>query len=257
MRIAFLFNYPLADNTPWKQHLIRTLRDRHELLVLFGKTRLIDHARAYLRRRKEEDVRDAARPVASAEARRRTVAVLKELRVPVRRVRSLNDPDCEKILNEFKPDFVVTALDHLLARRIINAVPMVLNVHYGVLPEIKGWNATEWSLLVAGRLTVSLQRVVWPVDCGEIYLTRAVEVLPSDDLASLREKCQSVALQLYLEFFRDPEACIRAALPGSAGKTYYVMNRQLKQQVIDLIRAGRFSSGEARRPSPSEKSAGK
>jgi folate-dependent phosphoribosylglycinamide formyltransferase PurN len=256
VRIAFLFNYPLADNTPWKQHLIRTLRDRHELLVVFGKTRPIDYARAYLRRRQEDDVREAARPVASAEPRRRTATVLKELRVPVLRVRSLNDPACENILNKFKPDFVVTALDHLLARRIINAVPIVLNVHYGVLPEIKGWNATEWSLLVAGRLSVSLHRVVWPVDCGEIYLTRAVEVLPSDDFASLREKCQSVALQLYIEFFLDPETCIRGALAGSAGKTYYVMNRQLKQQVINLIRVGRFSSGEAQRPSRSEKSAG-
>ncbi len=74
MRIAFLFNYPLADNTPWKQHLIRTLRDRHELLVVFGKTRPIDYARAYLRRRQEDDVREAARPVASAERRRRTAS---------------------------------------------------------------------------------------------------------------------------------------------------------------------------------------
>jgi hypothetical protein len=246
VRIAFLFNYPLADNTPWKQHLIRALRGHHDLLVVFGKTRLIDYARAYLRRRQEDDVPGAGDSVAPAEPRRGTASVLRTLGVPVRSVHSLNEAACEKILTEFKPDYVVTALDHLLARKTIAAAPVVLNVHYGVLPEIKGWNATEWSLLVSGRLSVSLHRVAWPVDSGEIYLTRAVEVFPSDNLASLRERCQERALQLYVEFFSDPETCVRAALPGHSGKTYYVMNRYLKRQVLDMIRAGRFSGSDPR-----------
>jgi hypothetical protein len=60
-------------------------------------------------------------------------------------------------------------------------------------------------------------------------------------MASLREKCQSVAFQLYEEFFRDPARYEEAARSGAEGKTYYVMNRLLKQQVLDGIRTGRFS----------------
>ena len=240
-RIAFLFNYPLVDNTPWKQQLIGALHGQHEMMVVFGKTRLIDYARTYLRRRQEDNVQDA--PLAApAVPRRRTMSVLKELGVPVKLVRSLNDAACARILAAFKPDYVVTALDHLLSKRIIAEAPTVLNVHYGVLPEVKGWNATEWSLLVTGKLSVSLHKVVWPVDSGEIYLTRDVEVLPSDGLSSLREKCQNIAPQLYTEFFRDPERYERSARPGHEGKTYYVMNRLLKQQVLEQIRSGRFSA---------------
>jgi methionyl-tRNA formyltransferase len=240
LRIAFLFNYPLADNTTWKQHLIRRLHGQHTMLVVFGKTHIMDYARTYVRKRQEDNVQDVALQ-SRREPRKQTAAVLKELGVPVKRVRSVNHDACARILAEFQPDYVVTALDHLLSKRIIATAPTVLNVHYGVLPEVKGWNATEWSLLVTERLSVSLHRVVWPVDSGEIFMTRDVEVAPSDGMASLREKCQTIALQLYTEFFRDPATFEQSARPGREGKTYYVMNRLLKQQVLEAIKAGRFS----------------
>src|SRR5262245_17115094 len=160
-RIAFLFNYPLADNTAWKQNLVRALQGQHTMLVVFGKTHILDYGSAYLRRRQEDNVRDVP-SLPRSEMRKLTINVLKEIGVPVKRVRSVNDDICAQILTEFQPDYVVTALDHLLSKRIIATVPSILNVHYGVLPDVKGWNATEWSLLVTGRLSVSLHRVVWP-----------------------------------------------------------------------------------------------
>jgi methionyl-tRNA formyltransferase len=239
-RIAFLYNYPLADNTPWKQHLFRALHGQHTMLAVFGKTHVMDYVRTYLRQRQENDVQDVLVPPRS-EPRQRTIAVLKELGIPVKRVRNLNSDACMQVLAEFRPDYVVTALDHLLSKRVIATVPTVLNVHYGVLPEVKGWNATEWSLLVTGRLSVSLHRVVWPVDSGEIFMTREIEVDRTDGMASLREKCQSAALRLYTEFFRDPVKHGKMARPSEEGKTYYVMNRLLKQQVLDGIKRGRFT----------------
>ena len=167
----------------------------------------------------------------------------------------MNDDACARILGEFRPDYVVTALDHLLSRRIIDSVPTVLNVHYGVLPEVKGWNATEWSLLETGRLSVSLHRVVWPVDSGEIFITRDVEVGPTDGMASLREKCQTVAVELYTEFFRNPAKYEQSARSGAEGKTYYVMNRLLKQRVLEGIGAGAFRPGPVSRARPRRKRA--
>jgi folate-dependent phosphoribosylglycinamide formyltransferase PurN len=241
MRIAFLFNYPLADNTPWKQRLIRTLRPDHELFVVFGKTQPVDYYRGYLRRRQEDNVPQLGPAPQATERKRRTVDVLKELRVPIAKVQNVNDVACEKALLDFKPDFVVTALDQLFSKERIGNLPIVLNTHYGVLPEVKGWNATEWSLLVTGRLSVSLHRVVWPVDSGEIYITRDIEVLPSDDFHSLYLKCQDSAYEMYARFFSDPDRHVREARPNGPGKTYYVMNRQLKRQIAEMIRAGRFS----------------
>ena len=190
-RIAFLFNYPLADNTAWKQHLIRALHGQHTMLVVFGKIHMMDYARTYQRKRQEDNVQDV--PLRShGEPRKQTVAVLKELGVPVKRVRSLNYDACAQILHRVPTRLRGHGTRSFAVKHIIASVPTVLNVHYGVLPEVKGWNATEWSLLVTGRLSVSLHRVVWPVDSGEeIFMTRDVEVEPTDGMASLREKCQT------------------------------------------------------------------
>ena len=89
LRIAFLFNYRLADNTPWKQQL----HGQPTLPAVISKTHITDYARTYVRKRQEENIQDV--PLQSCgERRRRTLAVLKELGVPVKRVRSVNHDVC-------------------------------------------------------------------------------------------------------------------------------------------------------------------
>ena len=106
---------------------------------------------------------------------------------------------------------------------------MVLNAHYGNLPKIRGWNATEWSILVEGALEVSLYQVVQKMDQGPVFLKRTVEVLREDDGESLRIKCQKAAKDLYLEFFAAPAHFSPLLHEESEGKNYYLMNSQLKR----------------------------
>jgi len=247
MRIAFLFNYPLVDNTPWKQQLLLELAARNSLFVVFGKAGLKDHWQGYLRRAQEDDLRQGAKTrTLATSTRRRTVSVVKELGIPYRTVPNVNDDDCIRHVSAFGPDYVVTALDHILSRRAIDRLPVVLNVHYGVLPDVRGWNATEWSLLVTGRMSVSLHRVVVPVDSGEIYGTRDIAVEAADGLPGIHLRCQEAALDLYRAFFSDPDRAIRQARPNNGpGKTYYKMNWRLKKQVAEMIRESRLSEAES------------
>lgn len=249
MRIAFLFNYPLVDNTPWKQQLIRALAGDHELIVIFGKTRIQDYLKTYLRKRQEETMRAPGGGGATTGATRlvRTTKVLAGLNVPVKRVTNINYDVCIRELAAFRPDFVVTALDQLVSPAVIAAMPIGLNVHYGLLPEVKGWNATEWSLLDYGRLSVSLHRIAWPVDSGDIYLTRSIDVTPSDDLGTLRAKCQNTAVELYTQFFSNPAQYISSAVQNTEGRHYYVMNRLLKERVLESIRTSTLHSSAPQR----------
>ena len=241
MRIAFLFNYALIDNRPWKQELIAGLARDHELFVIFGKNRVQDYVTGYLRRRSQIDVMERVRNTGEGRAARRTVSTLRGLGVPFVTVASVNGEACRKHLGEFAPDYVVTALDHRLSKATIDSAPLFLNAHYGVLPHVKGWNATEWSLLMRRELTGSLHRVAPGIDSGEIYLTRPIEVRTGDTLEALRGKCQAAALNMYRQFFADPGRYTSHPRCNSGGHTYYAMNRQLKALVEGLVKAGRIS----------------
>ena len=241
MRIACLFNYALVDNRPWKQQLISHLVEDHELFVIFGKNQIKDYVKGYLRRRSEIDVTARVRNTGNAKAIQRTVSALRQHGVPFATVSSVNSDTCRRYLKEFAPDCVVTALDHRLSTATINCAPLFLNAHYGVLPHVKGWNATEWSLLLRRELTVSLHRITAEIDTGEIYMTRPTKVSPGDTLEALRIKCQTVALEMYKDFFADPERYLSHPRSNSDGHIYYAMNRQLKTLVQDLIKSGRVS----------------
>ncbi|MEC9368100.1 MAG: formyltransferase family protein [Pseudomonadota bacterium] len=241
MRIAFLFNYPLIDNRPWKQALINGLAREHELLVLFGKSRIQDYVRGYLRRRSQIDVGERVRNTGEASPVKRTVKVLRSLGVAYETFASVNDATCRDKLLEFGADFVVTALDHRLSSKVLDSAPVFLNAHYGILPDVKGWNATEWSLLTHGNLSVSLHRVAPGIDTGEIYMTRPVTVAPGDTLEQLRGKCQDVALGMYRDFLASPEQYLASPARNEGGRTYYTMNRRLKGLVEELVRSGRVS----------------
>lgn len=240
MRIALLFDYPRLDNRRWKQELLAALAPKHQLLVIFGKTRLRDYAGAWTRRRGQVDLRGRLSSAGDGGSRRHTWQVCKDLGVTRAQVASVNGEECRRHLRSFRPDFVVTALDHVLGGKTLAAAPVFLNVHYGVLPHIRGWNATEWSLLLRRELSVSLHRVAPGVDSGAIYGTRPVPVRVGDTLESLRARCQDQARALYEEFFEDPERFLSDAQPNVGGRTYYAMNRQLREVVQDLLRRGRL-----------------
>jgi hypothetical protein len=64
-------------------------------------------------------------------------------------------------------------------------------------------------------------------------------------MASLRQMCQTAAVHLYIEFFRDPAKYERAARAGHEGKRgYCVKNRLFKRQALGE-QSGTISWSEA------------
>lgn len=231
MKIVFLANYPLVDNRKWRQELISEIASKHEVFVIFGKSSILAHAQAYFKRRGEIDVRKRARGNYV-----KTLPFLKSKGIPVFKTPDANHAHTIDLLRRIKPDFAVASLDQIIRKEVLDEVPFVLNAHYGDLPDIRGWNATEWSILVKKVLHVSLHRVVSRMDDGEIYSKQEVPILKGDDLESLRQKCQMVAKSLYLWFFENPESAMQNAAPNENGKNYYTMNRRLKELTLEVVR---------------------
>jgi methionyl-tRNA formyltransferase len=237
MRIALLTNYPLADNKRWKQELMQELARQHEVFAVFGRRSVWRHLDTYLRRRNEIDVGRRYQVRRSPDSEN-TPRFLRRLGIACYEVSDLNHRASVDLLKRLKPDYGIAAVDHLLRPALIACFPTLLNAHYGNLPQIKGWNATEWSILLHDRLNVCLHEIVERMDAGRIYLKEAIVVNEGDDFEILRCKCQDAAKRLYLRFFAAPDECKKLAETNEHGANYYVMHWQLKalaQKKIDLI----------------------
>ena len=235
MKIALLANYPRADNKRWKQELMQELARRHEVFAVFGKKSIWKHLDTFLRRRNEIDVyrryhRDSEN----------TLRFLRRLGIACYEVRDLNHAASLDLLKRLRPDYGIAAVDHLLSPALIACFPTLLNAHYGNLPQIRGWNATEWSILLHGHLNVCLHEIVERMDAGRIYLKETIVVTQGDDFEILRSKCQEAAKRLYLRFFAAPDECKKLYETNEEGENYYLMNWQLKALAQKKIeRAGR------------------
>ena len=192
---------------------------------MFGKKSIWKHLDTFLRRRNEIDVH--RRYLASPDEEN-TVRFLRRLGIACYEVSDLNHAASVDLLKRLRPDYGIAAVDQLLSPALIACFPTLLNAHYGNLPQIKGWNATEWSILLHRRLDVCLHEIVERVDAGRIYLKESIVVEKGDDFEILRRKCQDAAKRLYLRFFERPDECKKRYERNDEGRNYYLMNWQLK-----------------------------
>lgn len=222
------------DNKKWKQGLIKELSKAHQVFVIFGKKSIFAHIRTYLDRRHNTDIHKRL-SINNNNGRVRTVKFLKENNIPYLKTKNINDNKTLQTVKRLCPDFGILAVDHLIGKKVIDSIPVILNAHYGNLPGIKGWNATEWSILVERNLNVCVHKVEKKVDNGPIYLREAVQIHSNDDFETLRFKSQEIAKKLYMKFFSDPDYYLHNPLPNQVHKNYYLMNNQLKEIAGRLI----------------------
>jgi methionyl-tRNA formyltransferase len=226
---------------------MQELAKQHEVFAVFGKKSIWKHLDTYLRRRNEIDVhrrylgKHNARMSPDSE---KTLRFLRRLGIACYQVSDLNHAAAVDLLKRLKPDYGIAAVDQMLRPALIGCFPTLLNVHYGNLPQIKGWNATEWSILLHDHLNVCLHEIVERMDAGRIYLKETIVVDECDDFEMVRSKCQDAAKRLYLEFFERPDECKKRYERNDEGQNYYLMNWELKaltQKKLNISAAGRPS----------------
>jgi folate-dependent phosphoribosylglycinamide formyltransferase PurN len=88
---------------------------------------------------------------------------------PVATCDKQNSPRAIARLKSWSPDLIVFAGGNILRRQVLN-VPRfgVLNAHLGLLPEVRGMSAPEWSLLNSVPVGVTVHFVDAGIDTGPI-----------------------------------------------------------------------------------------
>ncbi len=158
----------------------------------------------------------------------------RRLRIPFRRVPSVNHPIAAAFARGCRPDLLLNAGGEIF-RHAILAVPAVgvLNAHMGRLPAFRGMNVMEWSLLRGRPIGVTVHFVEAGIDTGDILAFSPMDVLPGDTLDILRARSFAVGLELMLRCVGELEAGTARRTPQrpEEGRQYFVMHPRLRRIV--------------------------
>ena len=88
---------------------------------------------------------------------------------PISIVANQNSPDTISLLKLWAPDLIVFTGGNILRKDIL-ALPRlgVLNLHLGLLPQIRGMSSPEWSLLSGVPVGITIHRMDPGIDTGPI-----------------------------------------------------------------------------------------
>jgi folate-dependent phosphoribosylglycinamide formyltransferase PurN len=137
--------------------------------------------------------------------------------VPHRVVSDLNSKRAVETLREARPDGVVYAGGGILGDAFIEAARgRVLNAHSGRMPEIRGMNAAEWSLLLNVPLAVTIHLIDGGIDTGPILERIDVPVAGADTIGVVRARCALAGVDGLVRAADRVEALPEGREPGAA-----------------------------------------
>lgn len=162
--------------------------------------------------------------------------------IPLKVVPHINHRASIEFVKATNPDVVIYAGGGIVHEAFIAAARgHILNAHSGPLPEVRGMNALEWSLLLGFHPTVTIHLIDRGIDTGPILERLPVRPKPNDRLVHLKERCIVAGILGLVKW-------TALALSGPLqGETHYGFSRQcfvvapalralLDRKVAELVR---------------------
>lgn len=96
---------------------------------------------------------------------------------------------------------IVVAYGKILPQALIDAFPKgVLNIHYSLLPKYRGASPVEAAILNGDTTTgVSIQKMVFKLDAGDVVAAREIAIEPYDTTRTLRPKLITLGAELLMQ----------------------------------------------------------
>lgn len=166
---------------------------------------------------------------------------------PVATCKNQNSKQAITQLRKWSPDLVVFAGGNLLRRELLQTPRLgVINVHLGLLPEIRGMSTVEWSLLKAVPAGITIHYMDSGIDTGPI-LARC-EFAGTEECGSLedlRKRLIAFGVRQLLEVLRNLEHGSISPEPQSQldqDNQFFVTHERLKSLASDRLALARAGS---------------
>lgn len=163
----------------------------------------------------------------------------------------MNSNAAQVQIAKWSPDLIVFAGGNILRSRALKIPRLgVLNVHLGLLPEIRGMSSPEWSLLESRPLGITIHYMNAGIDTGPIlkkYELRQEHECKS--LSDLRHRLIALGVEKTAEVIDRLE--LRQVWPHPQSdldkdRQFFVMHDWLRTQAAESLARNRTRSGTTR-----------
>jgi len=92
-------------------------------------------------------------------------------------VESRNSPECVEMVRRLRHELIILRGCVILSKQMLDTPSIeTINLHYALLPDYRGKDATEWSALHDDPVGVSVHWVSKEVGAGTIILSRRITI---------------------------------------------------------------------------------
>ena len=118
--------------------------------------------------------------------------------IPLLVVPDINSPVVRERLAALRPEVVIDHGTSIVRDEVLAAVPLALNVHWGLSPYYRGTHCTEWALLNWDPLNigVTLHRLTRDIDGGGVVAQARAEIAPHDTVHSINMQLTHLGTRL-------------------------------------------------------------
>jgi len=151
------------------------------------------------------------------------------LNIPCVFTSSMNAPAIAADVRARRLDLLLNMSGEILRLPLIGAPSVgILNGHTGPLPEVRGFNAVEWSLLLGIAPTLSVHFIDAGVDTGAVVTRAGIPWQRGETIAQLRARASAVQVATLVDVVREQRWRARPAVAPAPGPQFYAMHPRLR-----------------------------
>ena len=166
---------------------------------------------------------------------------------PITMCRDQNAPSSVAQLKAWSPDLIIFTGGNILRRQLLDVPRLgVINMHLGLLPQIRGMSSPEWSLLKDVPVGVTVHYIDSGIDTGPI-LQRCEfpDAALCESLADLRNRLIAFGIDRVAEVVVALDRGSLAASPQSEldrDNQFFVMHEWLQARAVERLKKNCRSS---------------
>jgi len=163
---------------------------------------------------------------------------------PVVTCRDQNSPFSISQLKRWAPDLIIFTGGNILRKQLLDVPRLgVLNIHLGLLPEVRGMSSPEWSLLNHVPVGITIHYMDAGIDTGPILQRYELpDANRSKSLSDLRHRLIAFGLEKAREVVAGIEQGMIAATPQASLRStanqdsqFFVMHERLRALAAERL----------------------